>query len=190
MRYPTWTSSLPPAPGDLRLIQAFVNTRNLAAGTDELDGAVALGAWLARWGLLLEGTPISAQILGRARDVREGLRALLMLHNRATADRKALARLNLALASTALRARFTDEGSAHLEPTGHGWDSVVARLVEMVLLAMKNDTWARLKVCRNEECLRAFYDSSKNRSGKWCSMRRCGNQINARAYRRRQTRRP
>ena len=40
---PRWTSKLPPAPGDLRLVQAFVNTADLRAGTD-FDGPAALAA--------------------------------------------------------------------------------------------------------------------------------------------------
>ncbi|MGH2778535.1 MAG: CGNR zinc finger domain-containing protein, partial [Actinomycetota bacterium] len=31
----------------------------------------------------------------------------------------------------------------------------------------------------------AFYDHSKNRSGKWCTMRVCGNRAKTRAYRER-----
>jgi len=33
------------------------------------------------------------------------------------------------------------------------------------------------------DCQWAFYDRSKNRSGRWCSMRTCGNRTKTRAYR-------
>lgn len=38
---PRWTSELAPAPGDLRIVQSFVNTADLALGTD-LAGPEAL----------------------------------------------------------------------------------------------------------------------------------------------------
>jgi predicted RNA-binding Zn ribbon-like protein len=53
---------------------------------------------------------------------------------------------------------------------------------------MAAGTFQRLKVCANEACQLTFFDSSKNRSGRWCSMSRCGNRMKGRAYRRRQGR--
>jgi predicted RNA-binding Zn ribbon-like protein len=51
---------------------------------------------------------------------------------------------------------------------------------------MAADTWRRLKVCASDRCRRAFYDRSRARSGKWCSMRACGNRAKQRAWRGRQ----
>jgi predicted RNA-binding Zn ribbon-like protein len=51
---------------------------------------------------------------------------------------------------------------------------------------MADDTWNRLKACRLDNCQWAFYDTSKNRSRTWCSMKVCGNRAKARAYRERQ----
>ena len=51
--------------------------------------------------------------------------------------------------------------------------------------AMAEGSWARLKACPADNCLWAFYDETKNRSGTWCSMSVCGNRTKARAYRRR-----
>jgi predicted RNA-binding Zn ribbon-like protein len=48
---------------------------------------------------------------------------------------------------------------------------------------MVDGSWSRLKTCENDECRWAFYDQSKNRSAKWCSMQSCGNRMKARAYR-------
>jgi predicted RNA-binding Zn ribbon-like protein len=50
---------------------------------------------------------------------------------------------------------------------------------------MAEGTWERLKVCPAHDCLWAFYDSSRNRSGHWCSMKVCGNRAKARSYRER-----
>ncbi|MBW3563024.1 MAG: CGNR zinc finger domain-containing protein, partial [Actinobacteria bacterium] len=43
----------------------------------------------------------------------------------------------------------------------------------------------RLKVCRSDTCRWAFYDSSRNRSGKWCDMAVCGNRTKVANYRER-----
>jgi len=94
-------------------------------------------------------------------------------------------RLNRRVASTRLRARFAPAGSARLEPDGLGWQGALGRLLQVAVEAEVEGLWARLKACQNDRCRWAFFDRSKNRSGKWCTMRRCGNRRNAQAYRRR-----
>ena len=42
---PRWTSELPPAPEELRILQAFLNTVDLRGGTD-FAGPEALAEWL------------------------------------------------------------------------------------------------------------------------------------------------
>jgi predicted RNA-binding Zn ribbon-like protein len=54
------------------------------------------------------------------------------------------------------------------------------------MTAMSAGSWRRLKLCANPDCGRAFYDSSRNRSARWCSMATSGNRMKGRAYRRRQ----
>jgi predicted RNA-binding Zn ribbon-like protein len=53
----------------------------------------------------------------------------------------------------------------------------------IVLTAMLDGSFGRLKACRN--CHWAFYDYSPNRSAAWCSMQLCGNRRKVRDYRRR-----
>jgi predicted RNA-binding Zn ribbon-like protein len=44
----------------------------------------------------------------------------------------------------------------------------------------------RLKICGNSGCRWVFYDSSKNRSRRWCDSNLCGNLFKVRRYRSRQ----
>ncbi|GAA0393839.1 hypothetical protein GCM10010357_13330 [Streptomyces luteireticuli] len=44
----------------------------------------------------------------------------------------------------------------------------------------------RLKRCAEQACAWVFWDVSKNRSRRWCSMRVCGNRAKARRYAARQ----
>ena len=49
--------------------------------------------------------------------------------------------------------------------------------------AQAEGTWDRLKACPWDTCRWAFYDRSKNRSGRWCRMDVCGNRAKAAAFR-------
>ena len=53
----------------------------------------------------------------------------------------------------------------------------------LLVEAMADGTWSRLKACSADSCQWVFYDTSKNRSGHWCSMRVCGNRAKARQFR-------
>lgn len=182
---PPWPASLPPAPGELRVVQAFVNTRDIEEGTDELDSPAALAAWLAAWGLLAPGPAPGLRELEQAQEVREALRGLLLANNGAPLDPKTVEILDGVAEKASLRVGFGTDGIATLQPAVTGWEGALARLLQLVVVARIEGLWPRLKACPNDECNWAFYDFSKNRSSKWCTMKRCGNLMNARAYRRR-----
>jgi predicted RNA-binding Zn ribbon-like protein len=184
---PPWPASLPPAPGELRVVQAFVNTRDIEEDTDELESPEALGAWLAAWGLLARGPAPGLRELEQAKEVREALRGLLLANNGAPLEPKTVEILDQAAEKASLRVGFGTDGIATLQPAATGWEGALARLLELVVVARIDGSWPRLKACPNEECHWAFYDFSKNRSSKWCTMKRCGNLMNARAYRKRQS---
>lgn len=56
-------------------------------------------------------------------------------------------------------------------------------LIVVVADAMAAGTWSRLKVCANDTCRWAFYDESRARTGRWCSMKGCGNRAKQQAWR-------
>ena len=70
-------------------------------------------------------------------------------------------------------------------PEGEGADAALGRLMAIVADAVADGSWERLKACPREECEWAFYDHSKNRSGRWCKMEDCGNLAKAKAFRER-----
>ena len=61
----------------------------------------------------------------------------------------------------------------------------VAGLLAEVFDAQRDGSWQRLKACANPDCQWIYYDASRNRSGRWCSMGECGDVMKARAYRER-----
>ncbi|WP_456787862.1 CGNR zinc finger domain-containing protein [Cellulomonas sp. P5_C5] len=74
-------------------------------------------------------------------------------------------------------------GAATLRAAGP--DDGVTGLLADVHGAHAAGEWPRLKACANPDCQWVYYDSSRNRSGRWCSMNECGDVMKARAYRRR-----
>jgi predicted RNA-binding Zn ribbon-like protein len=172
------------APGDLELVRQFVNSRELDPLHDELENPEDGAAWLSAHALPAVDT-FEGDDLERLTAVREALRALLFANNTGEpppAD--ALAELNRQSAEAAIGLRFDPDGS-DLVTQCEGVDSVIARLLAIVHGAMEEGTWPRLKACRAEDCVWAFYDHSRNRSGTWCSMEACGNRAKARAFRER-----
>jgi predicted RNA-binding Zn ribbon-like protein len=174
-----------PAPGDLELVRQFVNTFDVEDGSDELGTPGELQAWLARRGLVAAGDALTADDVRRAAEAREALRSLLLANNGVPLDPAALDTINEASAHAELRARFDPSGSATLTPARTGFDGALARLLAIAVGAMREGTWRRLKACAEHTCEAAFYDTSRNRSGTWCSMAVCGNRTKARNYRRR-----
>ena len=84
-----------PAPGDLRLVQALVNSfHNLDTRRDEFESPAGLADWLVRRELLHSEERLTHADLSRVIDVREGLRALLYANNHEPADDRAIERMN------------------------------------------------------------------------------------------------
>jgi predicted RNA-binding Zn ribbon-like protein len=171
------------APGELALIERFVNTYDTESDTDDIGTPSTLAAWLGTEGLVPGSVRPSSADVDRVIAVREALRALLIANNAGEpAPPDALGQLNRQSEDAEVGLRFSEEGSALVTRCG-GVDAGIARLLAIVHAAMHDDTWRRLKVCAADDCQWAFYDRSRNRSGTWCTMEGCGNRMKARQYR-------
>ena len=168
-----------PAPGGLRLVQAFVNSVDLEHGPDLFDDAAGLAEWLDRQGL---ATDVAEDDLAAAREVREALRALLHANNGAPPDPGTEAVLDRAARRAKLEPEFA---AAALIPRAGGVDGAIGRVLAAAFAAMLDGSWRRLKACPREVCGWAFYDRSSNASATWCSMQVCGGRAKAGAYYRR-----
>ncbi len=176
------------APDPLRLVQRFINSAEIheSRPTDEeLVSPEALRDWLVERDLMDGSEPVSDDDLARALDVREGLRALLMAHNGEPLDRALLERLDRVARRVQVHVCFGENAEPELVADSGGVDGALARLLAIVATAAEQGTWQRLKACPRDCCTWAFYDRSKNRSGRWCSMDSCGNVEKARAFRQR-----
>jgi len=182
---PGETSAAKTAPEPLYLVQRFVNSTDLESGEDELTSPEALRDWFAERGLMEKGDRVTAADLRRAIDVREGLRAVLLQNNGLPLDEERVEKLDRAVGRAPVRVRFTPGRDPELVASAPGVDGAIARLMAIVVASAENGRWERLKACPRGECEWAFYDNSKNSSGRWCSLESCGNIEKARAFRER-----
>jgi predicted RNA-binding Zn ribbon-like protein len=163
-----------PAPDGLALVQGFLNSTDREGRIDALGDLDGLHAWLVAHGLPGASEPLREGDRRRLVTFREALRAVIAGRDHGGVDAVALATVNDAAREAALNVAFDPAGVPALQPTVSGLDALVARVVADVTAASLDGTWSRLKVCPRMACGWVFYDTSKNRSGRWCAMSICG----------------
>ena len=172
-------------PDEIELVSSFINTKEKNASrpdTEWLDSPEALRSWMDAHGIP-PGSALVPQDVTRATDFREALRLLLWANNGGEVDPGALKALRAAAEDGLIQVEIDAAGKAVARPAGSGVPALFARLLAAVADSQAAGTWDRLKACAAEDCLWAFYDSSRNRSRTWCSMEVCGNRAKTRAYR-------
>ena len=173
-----------PAPGELALVQSFLNTHwNLRGdGTEVLVSADALAGWLAARGLLPRTQSLVDTDLRRALAVREGLRALAFHNGGRELDRPAVAGMQEASSGARALVGIGPAGPRFAADADAVLDGAIGGLYAIVGRAMIDGSWQRLKACPGRDCGWAFYDQSRNQSARWCSMKVCGDREKSRAY--------
>ena len=184
------TSRPSAAPGQLGLVQSFLNTLDRETGHDELADLAHMQSWLAAGRLISPGTEYDEADRRRMVDVRSSLHNLVAAHGGTGLQRRAVTTLNEAARRVRLGVRLHPEDGFRLMAEGVGIDRPIGELLISVTASMAAGSWNRLKVCANDVCQQAFYDASRNRSGRWCSMATCGNRAKGSAYRRRHSGNP
>lgn len=169
-----------PTPPEVELVRSFLNTAEIGDGVEALDSPASLGLWLAQAGLIEPGTPASGRDLQLALRLRAALRAEVVRHHDRLDDPTVVAALDEVCCELPLRAACGPEA---LVPAGSGVRGALAQLAAAATTARIKGTWGRLKICPAEDCAWAFYDTSRNRSKRWCSMDVCGNRSKVRAFR-------
>lgn len=169
-------------PAELTLLRDFANSLDVEEGTDELTTPAGLVSWLAPRELISASEEASADDLAFARRLRDSLRVAVAAHHGARMSGAAAAELDEVASALSLRVSFSG-GEPQLVPVEDGVRGALARLLADVVVAQRAGTWERLKICPAADCAWVFYDRSKNRSRRWCSMGVCGNRTKTRAYR-------
>lgn len=136
----------------------FVNTLDVETGEDTLDHA-------------------------DLRRFREALRAELLAHHDGRSDNDAGRAIEAVVADYPLALRV--DGTMRLRSRRRGAGEVVASVVDAMLTLVHEQRWHRVRVCPADDCLEAFYDSSRGGTRRWCSMGVCGNRAKVTTYRER-----
>jgi predicted RNA-binding Zn ribbon-like protein len=174
-----------PAPGELELVRAFINTWDADDDREDVPGPAELRDWLVEHDLLDARAHVTTADHRRAIVVREALRAVLLANAGLDLDPSAAPALDEAARGARLGVRFDEHAHVHTAPDAGGVAGALGRLLAIVAAAQEEGTWSRLKACLADDCQWAFFDLSRNRSAVWCDMKICGNRRKVRSYRER-----
>lgn len=175
-------------PADAARIERFANTLDLASGREDLATTALLGRWLADEGLIEPGAEVGEADLRDCLSLRGGIREALPGSGRPNPH--LLSRANTLLSEVPLLAhldRTSGPGSPPgpvllpdpaLSPARRAWAELALAWVRLVLTGQVD----RLRRCAEHTCGEVFWDGSKNRSRRWCSMRVCGNRTKSRRH--------
>lgn len=183
----TGRDTSPPAPGELELLQRFVNLHEHDEHGRTVDPPLEMvQGFLVSRGLLKKEERFTAVDRETYLRLRDAIRRLVDAdpdNPISGEDAEAIDRIGL---SAGLHPHFHPAGSPTLEPTGRGVAAAFGTIVAIAFVASFDGTFAQLKSCADENCRAVFFDRSKNHSGRWCSMSVCGNRAKVRAWRERQ----
>ena len=173
-----------PAPGDLETLQRFLNLHEHEPGGPEIAPPLEMvRAFLVERGLIAPEERFDGADRETYLDLRRALRNLILDEPLSPADADVIERIAV---EAGLHPIFRPEGDPTLEPRGEGAPSAFGRIVAIAFVAAFDGSFDHLKLCAAQDCRAVFYDRSKNRSGRWCSMEACGNRAKVRAWRERQ----
>jgi len=185
LRTPYESGHRPPAPDPVRLIQRFLNTLDIDRGSDVLDSRSSLEGWLKEVGLVAKVPASPEDGLARATELREAIRDLLVSRNRGRVTPVVASRFERASGSLSYRVTASTTGDFQLLPTSAGLSKALGAIVAVLIRSDADGSLDRLKVCANDDCQWVYWDGSRNRSGRWCTMALCGNRLKGRAFRQR-----
>ncbi|RKN67568.1 LacI family DNA-binding transcriptional regulator [Microbacterium sp. CGR2] len=163
-------------PPDARLLIDFVNTVEWQTDTETWSSPQALAEWVETRTRVPPMT-LTERDLAFARRTREGLREVLLTHAGHEPLPGAIARLNGLLAQVPVHLRFSGDGRMQIASAE---DSFLALVLAAVDAVRADGSWERIKACSRDSCRWAYWDGSRNRSGRWCSMTGCGNYVKMR----------
>ena len=177
----------PPAPGDLELVQRFMNLHEHVAGNpDDLPpSAEMVRTFLVERDLLERDTAFDEGDRVLALSLHEALHAKVRANAGERLTDEQVAVIDDVAQRAGLHPHFGHDGP-HLVPSEPGVEGALGRLVAVAFHADLEGSWDHLKECAGGDCTAVFFDRSKNHSGRWCSMSSCGNRAKVRAWRERQ----
>ena len=120
------------------------------------------------------GAEVTEEVRLALRDAREALRDALE-----HPDREPQA-LNAVLRKGRMLAQLNTDGPTYTPEVPDAWRA--AWLAAQSYLELLNRAPERIRRCAQPDCVLYFYDTSKNGTRRWCSMKTCGNRAKAQRF--------
>ena len=152
---------------------------------DDLQQPGWLEQFLARWGLQIEYPPDAATLptLIALRTLLRHMVEALAHGQLADNDLAALNTILLKAPSNRRLVRESQEYRLELVPQRKDWNWVRAEIVASFAELLVQHDPQRLKVCQNPTCHWIFFDESKSRTRRYCSVEKCANLLKVRRFR-------
>jgi hypothetical protein len=176
------------APGDLEPVRSFMSLHDHIPGNPVSlpPSPRSLEIWLRANRAISDDDAVTEADLRWGLRIQQALRTKVFEQAGAARDHDAIEVLNDAARDTGLRICFGCPTEGHMHTDAPGMKGAVGRLLGAAFLAELDGTFGRLRGCANPDCTSVFYDRSKNRTARWCSMASCGNRSKVRRFRERE----
>jgi predicted RNA-binding Zn ribbon-like protein len=180
----------------------FVNTEIIARGerVDLLTGYAGLVRWLEAASLLTaaearttekrwEDTSKGNAAFSEALSLRRALRAIAERFAAGKPpDRASIESINRLLESRPVYRQLELKGNkvvSRMQAVSESARHVLVPIAESAAWLLEHGDMSLLRRCENPDCILFFYDTTKNKRRRWCSMDACGSRAKAAAYYRR-----
>lgn len=164
-----------PAPGRLVLVHGFLNTWSDELGIEDFDTPRSTEEWMRDVGLWSGSGKTTKSQHQRILRFRDQLRAWVI-------DKTQFNDLNELISKITFGVEVSSSGELSLQTMGDACDTALGALIEAIFDSTRTGTWDRLRCCDLPTCGWAFYDSTRSRTKRWCSMKTCGSRHKAREY--------
>ncbi|WP_202843057.1 CGNR zinc finger domain-containing protein [Luteimonas saliphila] len=189
------TAALTASPGDTPFVgdhpaMDLLNTRAREDGvpTDTWETGTDVIRWLTRLGIAPAagaGRVDEAELLARARDLREQARKLIVARLQGKAGNPAglNAHLHAYLGTPSLRRDGAGGFALVRVARGDAVATLLGPVAEAVADLLAEADFSLVRQCEHPDCVLWFYDRTKSHKRRWCSMAVCGNRHKAARFR-------
>jgi hypothetical protein len=166
----------------LDIIADFFNTHDRRMcfeddpGIEKLQTPEDLYNWLIQHHLISEDDAVTMEDLELAIKLRTEARKIIV--NNLYDDKE----IQFDLTNSFMFTINIFENSEELQPIHK---KGLGKLMVMIYELKKKELWHRIRICSAHDCQWVFVDHSRPGTGKWCSMKACGNRAKNKTYRHR-----
>ncbi|BFH70925.1 hypothetical protein J27TS7_47320 [Paenibacillus dendritiformis] len=170
----------------LAMMADFFNTQDRRMryegdpGIEHLSEPRLLYEWFLRHQLIAGSDTVSEEELHLARALRDELRRTIV--NNEHDGPVHWDKLNEMLSLFSFGLVFGEQ-SEQLIPLMENGRKGAANLLAQVFDLRRANLWHRLRVCTADDCQWVFVDRSRPGTGRWCSMKACGNRAKNKTFR-------